>query len=78
MWLLVPAHLFLTLKFNIGWRCQECPLPRSDIISCCAGGLAGFSAAQVEEVRMVLRMLPIFFTTILYWTIYVQVSVPTF
>ncbi len=42
---------------------------------CCAGGLAGFSAAQVEEVRMVLRMLPIFFTTILYWTIYVQVSV---
>lgn len=39
-----------------------------------AGGVGGFSAAQVEEVRMVMRMLPIFFTTILFWTIYCQVS----
>jgi hypothetical protein len=30
--------------------------------------------AQVEEVKMVLRMLPIFFTTMLYWTIYVQMG----
>ena len=40
---------------------------------CTEGGLAGFSAEQVEEVRCVVRMLPIFFTTILYWTIYAQV-----
>ena len=48
---------------------------------CCAdsssgnngGRLGGFSASQVEEVRMVLRLMPIFFTTILFWTIYVQV-----
>ena len=39
-----------------------------------AGGLAGFSAEQVEEVRMVVRMLPVFFTTILFWTIYAQVG----
>ena len=37
------------------------------------GGLAGFSAEQVEEVHAVVRMLPIFFTTVLYWTIYAQV-----
>ena len=39
--------------------------------------MAGYTAAQVEEVRMVMRMLPIFFTTILFWTIYCQVSTPT-
>ena len=38
------------------------------------GGVAGFSAEQVEEVRMVIRMLPVFVTTILYWTIYAQAS----
>ena len=37
------------------------------------GGVAGFTAEQVEEVRMVIRMLPVFLTTILYWTIYAQV-----
>ena len=37
------------------------------------GGVARFSQRQVEEVKLVLRMLPIFFTTILYWTIYMQV-----
>ena len=37
------------------------------------GGLAGFTAEQVEEVHAVVRMLPIFFTTVLYWTIYAQV-----
>lgn len=40
-------------------------------------GLAGFTPAQVEEVRCVVRMLPIFFTTILYWTIYCQVVLRT-
>ncbi|KAK9806330.1 hypothetical protein WJX72_010466 [[Myrmecia] bisecta] len=38
------------------------------------GGVGGFSASQVEEVRMVLRLMPIFFTTILFWTIYVQMG----
>eukprot|EP00884_Botryococcus_braunii_P017310 jgi/Botrbrau1/4262/Bobra.0390s0002.1 len=37
-------------------------------------GLAGFTAEQVEEVRMVVRMFPIFLTTILYWTIYAQMG----
>ena len=35
--------------------------------------MAGFTAEQVEEVRMVIRMLPVFLTTILYWTMYAQV-----
>lgn len=38
------------------------------------GGAARFSQRQVEEVKLVLRMLPIFLTTILYWTIYMQVD----
>jgi dipeptide/tripeptide permease len=38
-----------------------------------AGSIAGFTMEQVEEVRMVVRMLPIFVTTIFYWTIYSQV-----
>lgn len=38
-----------------------------------AGAIAGFTMEQVEEVRMVVRMLPIFLTTIFYWTIYSQV-----
>ena len=36
--------------------------------------MAGFTAEQVEEVRMVVRMFPIFLTTIFYWTIYSQVG----
>ncbi len=39
-----------------------------------AGAIAGFTMEQVEEVRMVVRMLPIFLTTIFYWTIYSQVT----
>jgi len=39
--------------------------------------MAGFTAEQVEEVRMVVRMFPIFLTTIFYWTIYSQVWPPT-
>lgn len=31
-------------------------------------------AQQVEEVKMVLRLLPVFFCCILYWTIYTQMS----
>mmetsp|Transcript_1730 Transcript_1730/g.4193 ORF Transcript_1730/g.4193 Transcript_1730/m.4193 type:complete len:619 (+) Transcript_1730:110-1966(+) len=33
-----------------------------------------FSAKQVEEVRLVLRMMPIFLTTVLYATVYTQFS----
>lgn len=39
-----------------------------------AGGPPRFSQRQVEEVKLVVRMLPIFFTTILYWTIYIQMG----
>ncbi|KAG1666566.1 hypothetical protein FOA52_000533 [Chlamydomonas sp. UWO 241] len=37
-------------------------------------GLAGYSPQQVEEVKLVLRLLPVFFSSILYWTIYTQMS----
>lgn len=31
------------------------------------GGLAGYTPKQVEEVKLVLRLLPVFFSSILYW-----------
>ena len=31
------------------------------------GGLAGYTPKQVEEVKLVLRLLPIFGATVLYW-----------
>ena len=37
-------------------------------------GLAGFTARQVEEVRMVVRMMPVFWTTAFYWAIYAQMG----
>ncbi|GLI71059.1 hypothetical protein VaNZ11_015975 [Volvox africanus] len=38
-------------------------------------GLAGhYTPQQVEEVKMVLRLMPVFFTTMLYWTIYTQMG----
>lgn len=39
-----------------------------------AGGARRFTQRQVEEVKLVLRLLPIFATTVLYWTIYMQVG----
>mmetsp|Transcript_13275 Transcript_13275/g.31436 ORF Transcript_13275/g.31436 Transcript_13275/m.31436 type:complete len:740 (+) Transcript_13275:102-2321(+) len=33
-----------------------------------------FAPDQVEEVKLVIRMLPVFFTTIFYWAIYEQMS----
>ena len=48
----------------------------SDEVMQSAGSVAGFTAEQVEEVRMVVRMFPIFLTTIFYWTIYSQVQAP--
>uniref|UniRef100_A0A7R9VQN8 Uncharacterized protein n=1 Tax=Chlamydomonas euryale TaxID=1486919 RepID=A0A7R9VQN8_9CHLO len=38
------------------------------------GGRPGYSPKQVEEVKLVLRLLPVFFCCILYWTIYTQMS----
>lgn len=34
----------------------------------------GFTENQVMEVRLVLRMMPVFFSTVLYWTIYGQMA----
>ena len=39
-----------------------------------AGAARGYNAEQVEEVRAVLRMLPVFVLTISYWTIYTQMA----
>jgi hypothetical protein len=33
-----------------------------------------FSLVQVHEVRLVLRVLPVFATSVVYWTIYQQMS----
>jgi hypothetical protein len=30
-------------------------------------GLAGYTPKQVEEVKMVLRLLPVFAATVMYW-----------
>ena len=81
---LVPLCLFM--RSCAGWRSwaalhggvravQTLPwqLNRWQLEWSAGGGVAGFSAEQVEEVRMVIRMLPVFLTTILYWTIYAQV-----
>lgn len=39
-----------------------------------AGRLLGYSHEKTEEVRMVLRMFPIFLLTIMYWAVYTQMS----
>jgi dipeptide/tripeptide permease len=39
-----------------------------------AGEILGYIPSRVDEVRMVLRMTPIFLLTILYWTIYSQMA----
>jgi len=39
-----------------------------------ASAVGAFTPAQVQEVKLVLRMLPIFFTTIFYWAIYMQMG----
>jgi hypothetical protein len=31
------------------------------------GGVGRYTPQQVEEVKMVLRLLPIFWTTVMYW-----------
>lgn len=36
--------------------------------------IGAFTPSQVQEVKLVLRMLPIFFTTIFYWSIYMQMG----
>ena len=39
----------------------------------CFGG--SYSSWEVEEIKKVCRLLPIFATFVLYWTVYAQVSV---
>jgi hypothetical protein len=58
--------------------CKACTLAkllegtRSNFLPTAAGGARRFTPRQVEEVKLVLRLLPIFATTMLYWTIYMQ------
>jgi dipeptide/tripeptide permease len=54
-------------KASLGWM-------DSALESRSPGGALRFTRQQVEEVKLVIRMLPIFFPTILYWTIYVQMG----
>jgi hypothetical protein len=55
-----------------------CRLPLTKLTLMCPAtpGLVveGYTPEQVEEVRMVVRLLPVFFTTILYWTVYAQMG----
>lgn len=48
--------------------------PSSSILEPAGLVVEGYTPEQVEEVRMVVRLLPIFFTTILYWTVYAQMG----
>ncbi len=53
----------------------DMPLPLKQCKNSVAGlHVPGYSPEQVEEVRLVVRLLPIFFTTILYWTVYAQMG----
>ena len=40
---------------------------RADVVSCPV-------CAQIEEVKRVLRLMPIFFTMIMFWAVYAQMS----
>ena len=37
-------------------------------------GVPGYSAAQVREVKLVLRLFPIFWTTVVFWCCYSQIG----
>lgn len=52
---------------------QNEPVPQPDCLEA-AGLRLRFNHSQVEEVRLVLRMGPVFLLTIMYWTIYSQMS----
>ena len=70
-----PSHLVFAitcLRLHLVWRTAE-PTERGCVL---AAGLVveGYTPEQVEEVRMVIRLLPIFLTTILYWTVYSQMG----
>jgi hypothetical protein len=64
------AHLPLPMTH----RCAALPCPALHTLHCPAGGARRFTQRQVEEVKLVLRLLPIFGATVLYWTIYMQAS----
>ena len=69
-----PTAATLTRPPSYGWLsfAEDEYVPVSG--SSAAGGFAGFSRAQVEEVRLVVRMAPIFWTTAFYWAIYAQMG----
>ena len=70
MALLRHGHPALSPRL-ISRSCACCNFP-SNLRWSCAGGGRRFSQRQVEEVKLVLRLLPVFATTSLYWTIYMQ------
>ncbi len=46
---------------------MQCPMQTSQGQTMQVEGLAGYTPKQVEEVKLVLRLLPVFATTVLYW-----------
>eukprot|EP00955_Chlamydomonas_euryale_P008331 88664-Chlamydomonas_euryale.AAC.1 len=63
----------------VGWMDEDHALAPALLVSVFPFGLQramrSFAVcAQVEEVKLVLRLLPVFFCCILYWTIYTQMS----
>jgi hypothetical protein len=52
---------------------QSEPIPQPDCLEA-AGLKLNFNHSQIQEVRLVLRMGPIFLLTIMYWTIYSQMA----
>lgn len=60
----------------LSWRGREVPpLPDAGWLRLASAPNGGrFTERQVEEVAMVLRLVPTFCTTILYWTVYSQMG----
>lgn len=58
------------------WRGREvAPAPEGGWLRLAAAPAGGrFTERQVEEVGMVLRLVPTFCTSILYWTVYSQMG----
>lgn len=78
--LLVSSHAGTGIPRNesLQWLNQAINAPTPAVTPAAATAssprLRTFTAAQVEEVKLVLRMLPVFFTTILYWSVYMQMG----
>ncbi|PSC75608.1 NRT1 PTR FAMILY -like [Micractinium conductrix] len=63
-----------TVEGGIGRRSQSLQWLNKAAEVRVAGGARRFTVRQVEEVKLVLRLLPIFGATLLYWTIYMQMG----